>query len=61
MWKLKGCNRCGGDVFMDKDEYGWYQECLQCGHRAELPDIAEPRQKLTSPQKEPVLAGARSR
>jgi hypothetical protein len=59
MWKLKGCKRCGGDVFIDKDEFGWYKECLQCGHRAELPTIAEPRQQPVVVQKEPALAGAR--
>jgi predicted nucleic acid-binding Zn-ribbon protein len=37
MWILKGCQRCGGDVFIDKDEYGWwYKGCLQCGWRDEL-------------------------
>ena len=32
MWKLKACRHCGGDVFLDKDEYGWFENCLQCGY-----------------------------
>jgi len=36
-WKLKGCHRCGGDVFMDKDGV---QECLQCG------DTYDPRKRI---------------
>ncbi len=39
MWKLKGCSRCGGDIFIGRDEYGWYSQCLQCGSRGELKQI----------------------
>jgi len=58
MWKLKGCNRCGGDVFLDRDEYGcWYEECLQCGHRRELKSIVEPKKQTpVKDNKQPVLA-----
>ncbi len=31
MW-LKSCPRCGGDLYTDKDVYGSYIACLQCGH-----------------------------
>jgi hypothetical protein len=41
MWKLKKCPRCGGDFFIEQDIYGWYEQCLQCSYRQELPDIAE--------------------
>lgn len=41
MWKLKKCSRCGGDVFIDKDEYGWYEQCLQCGYTGALKNITE--------------------
>ena len=45
MWKLKGCIRCGGDVFIAKDTDGWYQECLQCSHRRDLPTQDKRRRK----------------
>lgn len=32
MWRFKGCPRCGGDIFVDYDHYGWYERCLQCGY-----------------------------
>ena len=32
-WKLHSCTRCNGDVFVEKDLDGWYEECLQCGYR----------------------------
>ena len=41
MWKFKNCPRCHGDIFIDKDLDGWYEQCLQCSYRHELKDIAE--------------------
>jgi hypothetical protein len=29
--KQKGCKRCSGDLFMEKDIEGTYISCLQCG------------------------------
>lgn len=29
--KFKGCKRCGGDLFLEKDSEGLYVSCLQCG------------------------------
>ena len=48
-WKAKGCPRCGGDMFMDRDMDSWYQQCLQCSYRVEL----KPLDKF----KESALAG----
>jgi DNA-directed RNA polymerase subunit RPC12/RpoP len=28
--KLKGCKRCGGDLFFERDYEGAYIFCLQC-------------------------------
>ena len=38
-WVLKSCPRCGGDLFMDRDTDGWFEECLQCGHRKEIREL----------------------
>ena len=35
-WSLKSCSRCGGDLFIDRDADGWFEQCLQCSHRREL-------------------------
>jgi ribosomal protein S27AE len=48
-WRLKGCPRCGGDVFIDKDLDNWYEQCLQCSYRVELRRI--------NTYKEPVSSG----
>ena len=31
MIKSKGCKRCRGDLFLERDEYGVYVSCIQCG------------------------------
>lgn len=59
MWRLKACNRCRGDVFIEKDEFGWYEQCLQCGHRAELQSISESRKQPITSQKELVAVGSK--
>ncbi len=35
IWKLKGCPRCGGDLFHDRLDK-WFVHCLQCGYAHEL-------------------------
>lgn len=32
MWRLKGCPKCNGDLYLDKDTNGWEEKCLQCGY-----------------------------
>ncbi len=29
--RIKGCQRCGGDVFFERDEHGLSASCVQCG------------------------------
>lgn len=29
--KFKGCKRCGGDLFLERESEGVYISCLQCG------------------------------
>ena len=32
MFWFKSCPQCRGDLFQERDHYGWYISCLQCGH-----------------------------
>jgi hypothetical protein len=56
------CPKCHGSLFLDRDRYGWYEQCLQCGYEKsldwtnELPGKVERR--LSSPL-EPALARVR--
>ena len=37
MMRFTSCPKCGhGDLMLDQDVYGWYTDCLQCGHLADL-------------------------
>lgn len=49
-WKFKGCPRCGGDLFVDKDMYGWYEQCLQCAYRCDLKELSKFQERRASPQ-----------
>ena len=41
--KIGSCPRCNkGEIFFDRDQYGWYECCLQCGYSRDLPDIVIP-------------------
>jgi len=31
-WKAKSCPKCGGDIFLDMDEFNFFDHCLQCGY-----------------------------
>ena len=57
MWKVKGCPRCGGDLFIDRDLDSWYEQCLQCAYQHELRNIVEFKEQPA--QKEGESASAR--
>ncbi len=40
--KFHRCKRCNGTLILDKDEFGWYEECIQCGHIQEVNSLGEP-------------------
>ncbi len=31
MFKLRGCPKCQGDLYLGQDIYGRYLNCVQCG------------------------------
>ena len=35
------CPKCGGNLYMDKDYHGWYEQCLQCAYMRDLKVIYE--------------------
>ena len=55
MFWLKGCRRCGGDVYTGEDIAGKYLGCMQCGHY--LSD--DEARRLTGVRPQPVAAGER--
>ena len=39
--KHNNCPRCGGNLFLEQDEYDQYLCCLQCGFHVGLDNINE--------------------
>jgi uncharacterized protein YbaR (Trm112 family) len=48
-WQMiyfKACPKCRGDIYLDRDAYGAYKKCLQCGRifevEAQQPSMRKP-------------------
>jgi len=39
--KNRRCPKCGGNLYIDKDHHGWYEECLQCSYMKDLEAVYE--------------------
>ncbi|MFA5309678.1 MAG: hypothetical protein WC370_09385 [Dehalococcoidales bacterium] len=37
------CPKCGGNLYLEKDYNGWYEQCLQCGHIKDLAVVYQHR------------------
>ncbi len=46
------CPKCGGKVFLDRDHYGWYAQCLLCGFLRNLEEVC----LTTNQANRPVVA-----
>jgi ssDNA-binding Zn-finger/Zn-ribbon topoisomerase 1 len=40
------CPKCGGNLYMDKDYHGWYEQCLQCAFTRNLKVIYEDKKPV---------------
>ena len=43
--RLDRCPKCKGYMMLQRDNYGWYEECLQCGYTHDLLTFAEAEQR----------------
>lgn len=48
------CPKCGGNLYLDRDYNGWYEQCLQCAY---MKDLAVVYQNKKKPGKEAQVAG----
>jgi hypothetical protein len=37
----KRCQKCGGNVYLEKDDVDWYEQCLQCGSVSYLRNLVQ--------------------
>ena len=42
MLEIKSCPRCLGDLLTNRDMYGDYKQCLQCGFLRDLEPAVKP-------------------
>ncbi len=58
MWRLKGCPKCKGDIFLEKDSDGWYERCLQCVYNQDRDSIGDVKEHPSVSKRELATAGA---
>lgn len=57
MFWFKLCPRCTGDLFEDRDQYGSFVTCMQCGFHKDVPtDQQGPFTITTEPVPAPVVS-----
>ena len=54
MFKLRGCPKCRGDLYVGEDIHGVYLSCIQCGRYYA---VAEPSAKARRPEPAAQPAG----
>lgn len=55
MLRLKSCPRCRGDICIDRDVYGWYEKCIQCGYLGFLENMLGPDKQIAEDVKDSVV------
>jgi DNA-directed RNA polymerase subunit M/transcription elongation factor TFIIS len=40
------CPKCGGNLYLDRDHNGWYEQCLQCAYMKDLPIVYQKNKKV---------------
>ena len=49
MIKFKSCPKCSGDLDLNRDCYGSYLNCFQCGYIKDLDSLDKPAVKKPEP------------
>lgn len=50
MFYFKACPKCRGDMYVDRDAYGSFRKCIQCGLIDEV-EVRQPGVDRSKPQK----------
>jgi ssDNA-binding Zn-finger/Zn-ribbon topoisomerase 1 len=43
------CPKCGGNIIIDRDYHGWYEQCLQCSFMRDLKVIYQKKAAEAAP------------
>ena len=57
----KRCPKCGGNVYLDRDYYGWYEKCLQCAYTCDLESLVETGERVRKASPGQTRGSARAR
>ncbi|MFC2013812.1 hypothetical protein ACFLU8_02900 [Chloroflexota bacterium] len=41
MFVKKHCPKCNGNIYLESDNYGCYEQCLQCGYSHDIKSPSE--------------------
>ena len=52
------CPKCGGSLYLDRDQFGFFEQCLQCGLISDLKEVAKATRIDTEEAGEPVKVTA---
>jgi len=57
MLRFNKCPKCKGNIMLDKDQYGWYEQCLQCGylHDMDIQATSKPVSTVYEEIRKPAL------
>jgi len=59
---LNSCPKCKGDMVLgNKDQYGWYEQCLQCGYLRDLETIVQVEHQRAKGKKTKLPSSKRKR
>ena len=53
MFYFKACPKCQGDMHLDRDMYGAFRKCLQCGL---IDDVKMQQPGIVQPKREKIAA-----
>jgi hypothetical protein len=48
------CPKCGGNLYLDRDYIGWYEQCLQCAYMKDLGVVYRSKKKTPKNTVAPV-------
>jgi hypothetical protein len=51
------CPKCGGNLYLDRDYNGWYEQCLQCAYIKDLAVVFQNRKRVEKQGQENVRIG----
>jgi DNA-directed RNA polymerase subunit RPC12/RpoP len=53
-WRSRGCSRCGGTTYLEREENILYEKCLMCSQKIEIRNKATVTSNLEE-DKEPTV------